>query len=75
MNNKAKELDLILQKLKDNPRVEKIRIIVSDGCCPACAAWDGKYNKEDVPSLPVEGCSSPNGCRCFYEPLLNTIYP
>jgi len=64
-----------LQKFKNNPRVKNVRFIVAADCCPACATHEGTYNKEDAPSLPVEGCSHPNGCRCFFEPMLTIIYP
>jgi len=64
-----------LKKFQDNPRVKNIRLIVSADCCPACAAYEGTYDKFKAPTLPIEGCSHPNGCRCFYEPMLNIIYP
>lgn len=64
-----------LKRLQANPRVRDIRLVVSADCCPVCAAHEGTYTKEDAPNLPVEGCSHPNGCRCFYEPMLNIIYP
>lgn len=64
-----------LKQLKDNPRVTNIRLITYGDCCPVCASYEGTYNKEDVPPLPIEGCSHPDGCRCFYEPMLATIYP
>ena len=64
-----------LKKFQDNPRVKNIRLIVSADCCPACAAYEGTYDKFEAPSLPIEGCSHQNGCRCFYEPMLNIIYP
>lgn len=64
-----------LKKFQANPRVRDIRLVVSHDCCPVCAAQEGTYTKEDAPNLPVEGCSHPNGCRCFYEPMLNVIYP
>jgi len=70
-----KKMDEILKQLQNNPRVKNIRIIVSPDCCPACAAKEGTYEKDDVISLPIEGCSNPAGCRCFYEPMLNIIYP
>ena len=64
-----------LKKFIENPRVNTIRLVVGADCCPACAAQEGTYDKNSVPNLPVEGCSHPNGCRCFYEPMLNIIYP
>lgn len=64
-----------LRKYQANPRVSRIYIVVSKDSCPACRAVEGAYDKFDVPKLPVEGCSHPNGCRCFYEPFLTEIFP
>ena len=71
-NNSANEA---LKKFQENPRVKNVRLIVAADCCPACSAFEGTYEKENAPQLPIEGCSHPNGCRCFYEPMLTTIYP
>ena len=64
-----------LKKFQENDRVQNVRLIVSKDSCPACAAQAGTYDKFEAPPLPVEGCSRPGGCRCFYEPLLTAIYP
>jgi hypothetical protein len=64
-----------LAQHRANQRVSLIRVSVYDDCCPACAAAQGAYTKDDVPILPIEGCSGVNGCRCFYEPVLTEIYP
>lgn len=64
-----------LEKFQANERVLYVRIMVFDNCCPACRALEGAYPKESVPRLPVAGCSSPNGCRCYYQPFLEEIYP
>ena len=64
-----------LKRFQENERVRNVRLIVSEDCCPACAAQEGTYDKNDALALPVEGCSHPKGCRCFYEPLLTIIYP
>ena len=64
-----------LERLRGNPRVRDIRLIVSADCCPVCASYEGTYAKDAVPALPVEGCSHSNGCRCFYEPMLTELYP
>ncbi len=64
-----------LKHFQNNPRVRTIRLITHADCCPVCASFEGTYDKEEVPPLPIEGCSNPNGCRCFYEPMLNIIYP
>ncbi len=69
------EQAVALKKYKENPRVEYIRIAVSADCCPACRKVEGTYSKENVPVLPVVGCSHEYGCRCFYEPILNEIFP
>jgi hypothetical protein len=64
-----------LKRLQENPRVTYVRIAVGNDCCPACRQVEGAYAKEVAPKLPVEGCSHANGCRCFYEPILEVIYP
>ncbi len=59
----------------DNPRIDVLRLVVDEDACPACQEYAGNYSKDEIPVLPVPGCSHPDGCRCFYEPLLTEIYP
>ncbi len=66
---------MALKRLRKNPRVQTIRLIPHADCCPACRAAEGLWSKELVPDLPVQGCSHPHGCRCFYEPQLAEMYP
>jgi ribosomal protein L40E len=63
------------KKFANNPRVRYVQIITMDNCCPACHEMHGSYAKDSAPVLPVEGCSHPLGCRCFYQPVLDEIYP
>ena len=58
-----------LRSYREHPRVKFIRVVVAADACPACLAVAGTYAKDEVPTLPVEGCSHPHGCRCTYEPL------
>ena len=67
--------NIALKKFQENDRVKNVRLIISEDCCPVCATYEGTYEKYDAPYLPIEGCSHPKGCRCFYEPLLTVIYP
>jgi hypothetical protein len=71
---KAKQQGELLAKLRANSRVDLIRVASPDDCSTAQSV-QGVYYKADVPMLPVEGCSRPNGCICSYEPVLNDIYP
>ncbi len=64
-----------LKTLRENPRVTRIRLVVDVDACPACQDFEGSYEKDKVPNLPVEGCSSPTGCRCTYKPVFDEIYP
>ena len=64
-----------LKKLQANPRVSYVRIAVSEDCCPACRQVEEAYAKDALPRLPVNGCSHSHGCRCFYQPVLEEIYP
>ena len=52
-----------------------VRILASRDSCPACKAMEGAYAFEEVPQLPLEGCSHPDGCRCHYEPVLDRFGP
>jgi hypothetical protein len=64
-----------LKRYRDNPRVVAIQLATSREACPACQAAAGTYPKDKVPTLPVEGCSNLIGCHCFYQPLLDEIFP
>jgi hypothetical protein len=64
-----------LKRLQQNERVSYVRISVAHDCCPACRQVEGAYAKDAVPKLPVEGCSHGLGCRCYYQPVLEYIYP
>ena len=64
-----------LARMKANPRVKYIVIIVPEDACPACQNLTGTYPKDEVPRLPIDKCSHPLGCRSFYLPYLDEIYP
>ena len=66
---------MALKRFQQNPRVLYVRIMVQHDCCPVCRQAEGAYAKESVPQLPIEGCSHPNGCRCFVQPVLDEVYP
>lgn len=68
-------VSVALKKFQANPRVKNVRLVVAHNCCPACRQAEGTYDKQAPPTIPIEGCSGVNGCRCFYEPMLNDIYP
>lgn len=64
-----------LERMKANSRIKYIVIVVPDDACPACQNLTGTYPKDQVPRLPIEKCSHPLGCRSFYLPYLDEIYP
>jgi hypothetical protein len=59
-----------LKRMQENPRVSSIRVTVAYDACPHCYELMKTYPKDQVPHLPHVGCSHENGCRCFYEPIL-----
>jgi hypothetical protein len=61
---------LALRRLQANPRVRSIRVTVANDACSYCYELMKTYPKDQVPRLPHAGCSHDNGCRCFYEPVL-----
>ena len=71
---KTKEQAEILKRLRDNPRVGQIRLAAPKDCNVGQNA-QGVFEKEEVPELPVRGCSRPGGCICNYEPVLDDIFP
>jgi hypothetical protein len=64
-----------LKELQANPRVKYIVIIAPADACPACQQLTGTYTKDQTPRLPLSECSHPLGCRSFYMPYLDEIYP
>lgn len=59
-----------LKRMQANPRIKSIRISVANDACPHCYELLKTYPKNEAPRLPHNGCSNENGCRCFYEPVL-----
>jgi hypothetical protein len=64
-----------LERMKANPRIKYIVIIAPEDACPACQNLTGTYQKDQVPRLPLEKCSHPLGCRSYYLPYLDEIFP
>ena len=64
-----------LERMRSNPRIKYIVIVVPEDACPACQNLTGTYPKDQVPRLPVEQCSHPLGCRAYYLPYLDEIFP
>ena len=59
-----------LKRLRANPRVRSVRVTVANDACSHCYELMKTYAKDQVHLLPHQGCSHENGCRCFYEPVL-----
>lgn len=64
-----------LDKIRNGGIATKVRILANADCCPACRAMEGAYEFDDVPELPLEGCSHAQGCRCHYAPILDMRGP
>jgi len=64
-----------LQRMRANPRIKYIVVCVPEDACPACQNLTGTYPKDQVPRLPYEQCSHPLGCRSYYIPYLDEIFP
>lgn len=63
-----------LENIK-NGLATKVRILVPSDACPACKSVDGAWSFEEVPELPLEGCSCRRGCSAAYEPVLDLFGP
>lgn len=64
-----------LERMRSNPRIKYIVVCVPEDACPACQNLTGTYPKDQVPRLPYEECSHPLGCRSYYAPYLDEIFP
>lgn len=58
-----------------NGLATKVRIMVAPDCCPVCKMFEGAYEFDEVPELPLEGCSRIGGCNAVYEPVLDRYGP
>lgn len=61
------------QRCKGGDHVRRIEIVGPDDeyTCAVCRAFLGKeFLVARVPELPPRDCTSPRGCRCRYEPVL-----
>jgi hypothetical protein len=64
------------RRCKGGDHVRRIEIVGPDDqyTCTECKKVLGKeFLVARVPELPHPGCTSPRGCRCRYEPVLETI--
>ena len=64
-----------VDQLKANPRVMRIRVIVSKAACPGCRRIECEYRKEEVPELPTLACSYPRDLFANYKPTFREVYP
>jgi hypothetical protein len=71
----AEEHRQMLENIISGNIATKVRILASHDCCPVCRRAEGAYDFDDVPELPLEGCSHPMGCRCIYAPILDRRGP
>ena len=69
------EVDEALKRMQANPRISKIVVIVPADACPACQEVFGTYPKDEVPRLPMDACTHPLGCRSYYQPFIDELYP
>jgi hypothetical protein len=63
------------QRCKGGDHVRRIEIAGPNDSftCEQCQEFIGKqYLVARVPELPHRNCTSPRGCRCHYEPVLDT---
>ena len=64
-----------LRRMRENPRVKMVVVSVPADACQYCQEVFGTYPKEQVPRLPMDYCTHALGCRSFYQPYLDELYP
>ena len=75
LEKKAEAHRQMLENIENGGIATKVRILANHDSCPVCRSVEGAYAFGDVPELPLEGCSHPMGCRCFYAPVLDRRGP
>jgi hypothetical protein len=45
----------------------------ANACAICLAVADRGYLPLKLPTLPIDGCTRPGGCRCRYEPLITVV--
>jgi hypothetical protein len=75
MEKSAAEHRATLERIRQGRVATKVRILANHDCCPVCRRFEGAYDFDAVPELPLEGCSHPAGCRCMYAPVLDRFGP
>ncbi len=79
---KARQLSLQAEnhetwlRCKGGDHVRRIKLVGPDDeyTCESCRALLGKeYLVARTPELPHRSCTSPRGCRCVYEPVLESF--
>lgn len=71
---RRKEQKAALERIR-NGLATKVRILVAPDACPVCLAHERAYSLDDVPELPLEGCSCIGGCTATYAPVLDRFGP
>ena len=64
-----------LSQILKSPRARMVQIVSWHDCCPTCRKVQGTHPRNNLPSLPVAGCSGEHGCRCQYEPFVIEVGP
>lgn len=75
LEKSAEEHRKVLEKIESGGIATKVRILANHDSCPVCRRLEGAYDFKEVPELPLEGCSHPMGCRCYYAPVLDRLGP
>ena len=52
--------------------IQGVRIITASNSCGNCRALARTiYEPDQVPMIPIQQCTNPNGCRCAYSPVMS----
>lgn len=71
---RLEEQKAALERIR-NGLATRVRILVAPDACPVCRACEGAYEFDEVPQLPLEGCSRVGGCNAVYAPVLDRFGP
>ena len=69
------EAEAALKRMQENARISKVVVVLPGDACPACLEVFGTYAKDEAPRIPMDACTHPLGCRSYYQPFIEELYP
>ena len=69
--SRERALDRYRMGMKSGGSIRAVSVLAGPDACPSCQSLAGiVYPLDEAPVLPNPSCTSPDGCRCAYRPVM-----